>query len=276
MTTVRSEQIRINGAQLTIRERGAGEPVLFVHGSMGDECAAVVMEPALVNHYRVIDYHRRGWGTSEKLDASISIAQQAADAAAILHHFGIKRAHLVGLSYGGVILLQTALDRPDVVHSLALLEPALPAVLLTAPAFGAVAVEAGTRFGNGDKAGAVEIFGQAVIGPDFHTVCDKTLPAGYFERWVDDADTNFLYDMPALQAWSFTAEDAAKITQPVLNMTGIDTFSDFRTVYTTIQQWLPQAKNVVLPNATHAMFQTNPAGSAAQLVEFFKNHRMNK
>lgn len=276
MTIVQSEQVLINGAQLTIRERGAGEPVLFVHGAMGDECAAVVTEPALVNQYRVIDYHRRGWGTSEKLDASISIAQQAADAVAILHHFGIKRAHLVGLSYGGVILLQTALDRPDVVHSLALLEPALPAVLLTAPAFGAVAVEAGTRFGNGDKAGAVEIFGQAVIGPDFHTVCDQTLPAGYFERWVDDADTNFLYDMPALQAWSFTAEDAAKITQPILNMTGIDTFSDFRTVYTTIQQWLPQAKNVVLPNATHAMFQTNPAGSAAQLVEFFKSHPMNK
>lgn len=276
MTTVQFDQVLINGAQLTIRERGAGEPVLFVHGAMGDECAAVVTEPALVNQYRVIDYHRRGWGTSEKLEASISIAQQAADAVAILHHFGIERAHLVGLSYGGVILLQTALDRPDVVHSLALLEPALPAVLFTAPAFGAVAVEAGTRFGNGDKAGAVEIFGQAVIGPDFHTVCDQTLPAGYFERWVDDADTNFLYDMPALQAWSFTAEDAAKITQPVLNMTGIDTFSDFRTVYTTIQQWLPQAKNVVLPNATHAMFQTNPAGSAAQLVEFFKSHPMNK
>ncbi|MCB0187969.1 MAG: alpha/beta hydrolase, partial [Caldilineaceae bacterium] len=164
MTSVYSEQVTINGAQLTVRERGAGEPVLFVHGLMGDECAAVVQEPVLIEQYRVIDYHRRGWGESEKLEAAISITQQAADAVAVLHHFGIPRAHLVGLSYGGVILLQAAVDYPSVVHSLALLEPALPAVLLTAPDFGAVAVEAGTLYGAGDKAGAIEVFGQAVIG----------------------------------------------------------------------------------------------------------------
>lgn len=272
MTSVYSEQVTINGAQLTVRERGAGEPVLFVHGSMGDECAAVVQEPVLIEQYRVIDYHRRGWGESEKLEAAISITQQAADAVAVLHHFGIPRAHLVGLSYGGVILLQAAVDYPSVVHSLALLEPALPAVLLTAPDFGAVAVEAGTLYGAGDKAGAIEVFGQAVIGEDFHTVCDKILPSGYFERWVADADTNFQFDMPALQAWSFTAEDAAKVTQPVLNMTGENTFSDFRTIYVTVKQWFPQAKSVVLADATHAMFQTNPAGSAEQLVAFFQSH----
>ncbi len=276
MVTVRSEQVDINGAQFSVRERGSGEPVLFVHGAMGDECAAVVSEPALVNHYHVIDYHRRGWGESEKLEASISIAQQAADAVAVLRHFGITRAHLVGLSYGGVILLQSALDSPEVVHSLALLEPALPSVLLSAPDFGAVVTEAGTLYGKGDKAGAIEVFGQAVIGKDFHTVCDRTLPAGYFERWVADADTNFQFDMPALQEWSFTEKDAAKIPQPVLNMTGENTFSDFRTVYTTVQQWFPQAKNVVLSDATHAMFQTNPDGSAEQLVAFFKSHSLSK
>ena len=57
-------RIEINGAELEIRERGSGQPVVFIHGGMGDECAAVVKERVLADHYRVIDYHRRGWGRS--------------------------------------------------------------------------------------------------------------------------------------------------------------------------------------------------------------------
>ena len=37
---------KINGVSLEIRDQGSGEPVVFVHGSMGDECAAIVKEPA--------------------------------------------------------------------------------------------------------------------------------------------------------------------------------------------------------------------------------------
>jgi len=60
MASETTQRAEINGAQLEIRERGSGEPVVFVHGGMGDECAAVVKEPALAGHYRVIDYHQRG------------------------------------------------------------------------------------------------------------------------------------------------------------------------------------------------------------------------
>ena len=51
--------------------------------------------------------------------------RKAADCKAVMHHLGVARAHLVGQSYGGVILLQLALDTPDAVHTLSLLEPAL-------------------------------------------------------------------------------------------------------------------------------------------------------
>jgi pimeloyl-ACP methyl ester carboxylesterase len=119
----------INGVELEIWDRGSGEPVVFVHGSMGDECFAVLEEPALTNHYRLIHYHRRGWGNSERLKVPLTIAQEAADCRAVMHHVGVERAHLVGQSYGGKILLQMALDAPDGVHTLALLEPALPSVL---------------------------------------------------------------------------------------------------------------------------------------------------
>ena len=53
----------------------------------------------------------------------VSFAEHAADAAALLDHLGIRRAHVAGHSTGAIIALQLAVDRPDLVHSLALLEP---------------------------------------------------------------------------------------------------------------------------------------------------------
>jgi pimeloyl-ACP methyl ester carboxylesterase len=123
----------INGVALEIRDKGSGEPVVFVHGAMGDECFAVLEEPTLADQYRLIHYHRRGWGNSQRLEVPLSIEEQAADCRAVMQHLGVERVHLVGLSYGGVILLQMALDYPDAVHTLALLEPALPSVVLNSP-----------------------------------------------------------------------------------------------------------------------------------------------
>lgn len=273
MTWGAMQRTEINGVELEIRDRGSGEPVVFVHGGMGDECAAVLKEPALANQYRLIDYHRRGWGNNELPEAPVNISQQAADCRAVMQYLGVERAHLVGQSYGGVILLQMALDAPDAVHSLTLLQPALPSVVFNSPAFGAIAEKAGSQYESGDKASAVETFAQEVAGADYRSVFDQTLPSGHFERWVAAADTMFQSEMPALQAWTFTREDATRVTQPVLNVTGANTRAYFREIHDTVRTWLPHAEDVELPNATHSMLQTNPKGAAECLASFFSRHR---
>jgi pimeloyl-ACP methyl ester carboxylesterase len=164
-------RIKINGAELEIRDGGSGQPVVFVHGGMGDECAAVVKQRVLADHYRLIDYHGRGWGSSSRAEDVVSIAEQADDCRAVIEHIGVQRAHFVGQSYGGAILLQLALDAAEVVQSLALQEPPLPSVLLNSPAFGAVAEKAGVMYESGDNAGAIEAFATEMGGDDFRTEC---------------------------------------------------------------------------------------------------------
>ena len=266
------QRTEINGVELEILDTGSGEPVMFVHGGMGDECFAVLAEPALTDSYRLIHYHRRGWGNSERPEAPVSISQQAADCKGVLQHLGVEQAHLVGQSYGGVILLQLALDAPDSVYSLALLEPALPSVFNNSPEFVAGLTKAGSLYASGNKAGAVDALGQEVAGADYRADFDQTLPSGHFERWVADADTIFQFDVPALQAWTFTPEDATRITQPVINMSGANCKPYFREIYATIQTWLPHAENFVVPKATHAMLQTNPKAVAERLASFFSKH----
>jgi pimeloyl-ACP methyl ester carboxylesterase len=236
--------------------------------------AAVLTEPALVDQYRLVDYHRRGYGSSECPHMPVSIEQQSADCLAIVRQLGIERAHFVGQSYGGAIILQVALDAPEAVHTLALLEPALPAVMFNSAEFGALSAQVGPLYESGDRAAAVEAFGQGICGADYHAVFERNLPPGWFERWVTDLDTVMLSDMPALQPWSFTGEDAARITQPVLNLRGANTVSFMREVHETVQAWLPQAESDVLQDATHAMTQTNPRGAAERLAHFFASHKL--
>lgn len=97
--------------------------------------------------------------------------------------------------------------------------------------------------------GAIEVFAREVGGDDFRMVFDQTLPPGYFERWVEAADTRFQSELPSLQSWEFTHEDAARITQPVLNMVGANTRAYFREVHDAIRTWLPKPRtwNCLMP-----------------------------
>jgi pimeloyl-ACP methyl ester carboxylesterase len=266
------QRTEINGAELEILDIGSGEPVMFIHGGMGDECFAVLAEPALTDRYRLIHYQRRGWGKSELPKAPVSISRQAADCKGVLQHLGVEQAHLVGQSYGGAILLQLALDAPDSVRSLALLEPALPSVLNNSPGFIEGMTKAGALYGSGKKADAVDAFGREVAGADYRADFDRTLPLGHFERWAAAADTLFQLDVPALQEWTFTPKDAARITQPVINMSGANSNSYFREIHATIQTWLPHAEKFTVPKATHAMLQMNSKVVAERLASFFSKY----
>jgi pimeloyl-ACP methyl ester carboxylesterase len=81
-------------------------------------------------------------------------------------YLGIERAHVVGHSLGGNIALQLALDTRDMVHSLALLEPARPMVPSGTASEFARAVYGPTfeHYRSGDMAGAVVAFMRGVCG----------------------------------------------------------------------------------------------------------------
>ena len=113
-------RVQIGGSELEYEVRGAGEPVVLVHGShIADAFAPLLVEPMLTERYQLILYHRRGFAGSTHPDGPLSIVQQAADCRAVMRHIGVPCAHIVGHSYGGAIALQLALDAPEAVHSLA-------------------------------------------------------------------------------------------------------------------------------------------------------------
>ena len=232
---------QIDGRALEYEVRGAGEPVVLVHGShIADAFAPLLAESVLTERYRLILYHRRGFAGSTHPDGPLSIAQQATDCRALMQHLGVPCAHVVGHSYGGTIALQLALDAPEAVHSLALLEPPLLTVP-SAPQFLEALGPVLQMYETGNKTGAVDSFLRAVVGPEYRSVLDRVLP-GAFAQATTDADTFFRIELPALEQWSFTQVEAGRITQPILAVLGGDSHTlwpGWIEVHQLMQAWLP-------------------------------------
>src|SRR5262249_49539832 len=119
------ERAAVDGLELHYELRGSGEPVVLIHWGVSARWAEPLMEePALAEHYRLLGYHRAGFGGSSPGRSPVSIADHAAHCWLLMERLGIERAHVVGHSSSAVIALQLALDFPEAVHTLALMEPA--------------------------------------------------------------------------------------------------------------------------------------------------------
>lgn len=265
---------QVGGIELEYEVRGTGEPVVLVHGAhIADGFAPLLGEPALTDHYQLILYHRRGFSGSTRPDGPVTMAQHAEDCRGLMLHLGVPSAHIVGHSYGAAIGLQLALDAPDAVHSLALLEPTLFSVP-SAPQLMDQLAPAIQLYEAGNKKEAVDAFLQAVIGPNYRDVLDRVLP-GSFTQAAADADTFFQIELPELQRWSFTQADAARVPQPVLSVLGgqSDTlWPGWVEVHALVQAWFPRADGYVLQGATHGLQMINPKGMATGLGGFFARH----
>jgi pimeloyl-ACP methyl ester carboxylesterase len=265
------ERATLDGLELEYELRGSGEPVVLIHWGL---CAAwaepLMHEPALADRYRLLRYHRAGFAGSDRIQGPISIGEHAAHCVRLMRQLVIERAHVVGHSSSAVIALQLALDSPECAQTLVLMEAARPVPSTEAQTaflreFVQPAVE---QYRHGDKAGAVDTFFRGVFGSEYRAALDRGIP-GAFEQAVADADAFFMQELPALQRWEFTSEDASRITQPVLAVLGENSAPTFDERRELLLSWLPNVEPFDLLDATHLLHLQNPRAMATGLTDFF-------
>ena len=269
------QRARVNGVELEYDVTGHGEAVLLISPVMADGFLPLLSEPSLAHRYRLITYHKRGWMGSTHTPPPVSIADHAADAAALLAHLGVGRAHIVGHSSGAAVAAQLALLQPEIVHTVALLELSL----LSVPGAAAFMQKAGPAFeayaaGHHDK--ALSIFMTAVSGLEWdacRTLLESRVP-GSVTAAVRDADTFFGIELPALGAWTFGAAEARGISQPVLSVLGSETEPLWVEIATVLRSWLPQVEDCTIEGAGHLLQIQRPEAVAQGLAGFFAAHRM--
>ena len=99
-------------------EAGTGSPVLLIMGFGGDHTAWAFQMGAFSARHRVIAFDNRGVGQTESPDHPYATRMMAADALGLMDLLGIDRAHVIGVSMGGMIAQELALKSPDRVRSL--------------------------------------------------------------------------------------------------------------------------------------------------------------
>lgn len=109
-----------HGAKIYWDEQGAGEPLLLIEGLTYPSYMWHRTRPILAERYRTVALDNRGVGQSDVPEGVYPLATMAADAAAVLDAAGVERAHVFGVSMGGMIAQEFALNYPHRVRSLIL------------------------------------------------------------------------------------------------------------------------------------------------------------
>lgn len=110
--------VDVAGATIYYTVYGKGDPVVLLHGGLGNSAHFGFQLPALVDKFQVIAIDSRGQGRSTKGKAAITYDQMAADVVAVLDKLTIKRASVVGWSDGGEVALKLGIGFADRVERL--------------------------------------------------------------------------------------------------------------------------------------------------------------
>jgi pimeloyl-ACP methyl ester carboxylesterase len=110
----------LNGIDIFYEHGGMGPRLLFCNGSGSTLREARGMIDPLREHFEVIAHDQRGLGRSAKPEGPYTMAQYAADAAALAAYVGWERYRVIGISFGGMVAQELAVTWPERVERLVL------------------------------------------------------------------------------------------------------------------------------------------------------------
>jgi pimeloyl-ACP methyl ester carboxylesterase len=271
--------LTVNGLKFHYQQAGTGPDVIFVHGVTGDLsiwylCRAVQVLSAT---HRVTVFDLRGHGYSDAPPTGYTSADHARDLLAIMDQIGAERAHLVGHSFGGVIVVHTAVFAPERVESLILSDPYFPALRHLEDVsrwghwqnFREEAEQAGVTLSDEHWYDLGRFFDQVLHLKDENLLKFRHavgLPA--LNRLLRLSNTTCGEDTKV--AAGLTIELIQSLKHPVLALYG--EFSPFLATAYHLVDHLPDCRCATVPGAKHRAPEENPEGFV-KLVQEFLNER---
>lgn len=163
--------ININGVDLHYEIEGQGPPLVLVHGSWSDHTTWSRVAPLLSDSFRVIRYDRRHHSRSAPSPEPRTRRDDEHDLAALIETLAPGGAHLVGNSFGGLVVLGLAARRPELVLSVSVHEPPAASIAVGTElgrlVDQATAMIAATvaQVETGDSEGGARRFMESILGP---------------------------------------------------------------------------------------------------------------
>ena len=259
-------KIPTNGIHLYCEVTGEGEPLLFLHGLGSSTRDWAAQMDYFKNDYRVITADMRGHGRSDKPPGPYSVPMFAADTAALLKTLQISAAHVVGLSMGGMIAFQMAVDIPELLKTMTIVNsgPELVARGLREKLQFLVRTLI-PRFLGMRKMGAV-LAGRLFPGPG-----QEDLRREFIGRWAQNDKHAYLASWKALVGWSVAAH-LGQIQTPTLVIAADQDYTPVAHKEAYVAK-MPQAEMELITDSRHATPVDQADKFNQVLARFLARHR---
>jgi len=110
----------MNGVDMYYQVQGKGVPLVMIQGFAGNNQAWFFQAPVFKKYYKVIIFDNRGIGRTEMSSEPYTIRTMAEDVIGLMDYLGIDKAHILGLSLGGMVAQEIAISYPERVRKLVL------------------------------------------------------------------------------------------------------------------------------------------------------------
>jgi len=244
-------------------EGHADKPALLFSNSLGSDLRVWdPMVPQLVSDFRLIRYDTRGHGLSEAPPPPYSAGELAKDVVGLLDALEIKEAVVCGLSVGGVIAQQLAIQYPNRVRALVLCDTGVRIgtvasweeriATVRAEGLGALAAPSMERWFSEDfrRRHAAEVRGYA-------NMVVRTAADGYVGTCCALRDTDLTHA-------------AASIDKPTLVLCGDQDIATPPEMARRLASIVPNARLSLIPQAAHISCVEQPAGMATRIMQFLR------
>lgn len=260
------DHLEVNGASLAYRVQGDGPSVLFIHGSGTYSDQFEPMLDELGGDFRAIVYDRRGYAASAGQRAS-SLTDHVSDAITMIDAVAGGPVTLVGSSAGGVLALRIAVERPDLVNALVLIEPAFQMAMT--PSFSANAALARIHvqwlLRRDPENAALVFFRWATRYKDGRNQFDS-----YPDAWQAQAlehGTSALRELGQLVRPKPSRRSLKSIKVPCTVVIGDSGLPVFHRTARRALRAIPGAVEVPAPGAAHLVYTDQPGICARAVVE---------
>jgi pimeloyl-ACP methyl ester carboxylesterase len=257
--------IQINHTGLYYESSGQGEPLLFIHGLGSSVRDWENQIPYFAERYRVVVLDLRGHGKSDKPPGPYSSRLFADDIAEFIRSLDIAPVHVVGLSLGGFIACQLAVDHADLVRSLVVVNsvPDLPRDTLR-DRFRIRSTLLLRQF-------IVRFLGMRALGRFlgkklFPRMDQKELRQTFIERWAENDKQAYLSSLATVSGWDLE-DRLGSITCPTCLISGEYDFFPL-TLKEAYAKKMPNARLVVIANSGHATPMDEPERFNAAVMKF--------
>jgi pimeloyl-ACP methyl ester carboxylesterase len=259
-----------DGVSLHYVETGAGEPVVFAHGSLSDlSYWSGQLGPFAAAGRRALAYSRRyNWPNHNPARPGYSAVADAEDLARLIEVKAMGPAHVVGHSYGALTGLFLASQRPELIRTLTLAEP--PAVSLLNEIQGSKAALGAAMFADiqrfmvgpmraafaaGKTEAGVAFFIDYVLGDprawNRFSASAKRATLRNAHEWEVMMTKGELFPL-------LTPDAVRAIRTPVLLLSGGKSYPFLGLIDETLVDLLPNNHRIVFPDATHQMWLQEP------------------